>query len=72
MFTGWGLYLKDDWSIRRIIVSVMLSFFVSLVFGITWSVKTGSISDGFALAAYIVALETGLIAAITFASVFSH
>jgi len=72
MFTGWGLYLKDDWSIRRIIVSVMLSFFVSLVFGIAWSVKTGSISDGFAPAAYIVALETGLIAAITFASVFSH
>jgi len=72
MLTGWGLYLKDDWSLRRISLCGMMGFIVSLVFGIVWSIKAGSISDGFAPAAYILGFEALVIATISFASVLGH
>ncbi|KAF4628030.1 hypothetical protein G7Y89_g10120 [Cudoniella acicularis] len=68
MFTGWGLYLQDDFSVRRICFWGLLGFIISLTFGISWSVKYGSISDGFAVAACILSFEAITLATIQFAS----
>lgn len=67
MFTGWGLYLQDGFSVRRICFWGLMGFVISLVFGISWSVKHGSISDGFAVASFILAFEALTLATIQFA-----
>lgn len=68
MFIGWGLYLQDGYSVRRICFWGLLGFVISLAFGIYRSINNGSISDGFAVAAYILAFEAMTLATVQFAA----
>jgi hypothetical protein len=72
MFVGWGLYLQDGFSGRRIGFGGLLGIIVSLVIAIIWWAKGGSISDIFAILGCVFAVEFGTLAYIQFVSGLVH
>jgi len=68
MHTRWGLYLQDGFDLRRIGLWGMLGLIIGLFFGIVWSVKCGSVSDGLAVAAYVLTFEDVALGTIQLAS----
>jgi hypothetical protein len=57
-FTAWGLYFHETFDMTRLCLCGIVAFLISLAFGVVWAVDKKSIQDGFAVASYILALET--------------
>ena len=61
---GWGLHLEEGFDWGRLIICLHIGVVSSLGFGVPWAVVKGSISDGFSVAAYIIALEALTVATV--------
>jgi hypothetical protein len=56
--TGWGMYLEEGLNLERLFLWILLGGGASLLFGVLWAIDKKSVQDGFAVAAYIIAVET--------------
>jgi hypothetical protein len=57
-YVGWGMHLEHGLNLERLFLWILLGAVPSVLFGVLWAVFKKSIQDGFAVAAYIIAVET--------------
>jgi hypothetical protein len=57
-FIAWGLYFQEDYEMKRLVICGVVTFLISLIFGIVWATYRKSIQDGFTVASYILTFET--------------
>jgi hypothetical protein len=65
-YTGWGLHFQEGWDLEIILAMVLTGIFISLIFGVLWSVFP-TVADGFQVGGHIMAVWALGVASLQFA-----